>query len=255
LRHFCLEAECEQVREWFKEQGFARPEEFDARLDLARRLRELGNDRHRAADFNGAMMHALGALHCLDFSQARVAIQTETQKREALEALVPVLSNLSIVFLKRGDAYNSGRAADLGLERAARMPSDCVEQLRAKLLFRRGLAKGQKKDFAEARADLREAARLMPGDREVRRALENCKALAEGQKGQADDEWRGLLTETPKTARQLARARRCWRGVRAVTHEAWAEARKTGLLRLAVLLLGPVLVALAPALASRASRR
>lgn len=253
LRHFCLEPECNQVKEWFKGQGYTRPEEFDGRLSLSQKLRESGNKKFQASDFTGAMMHALAALYCLDFSQARTVTQSDEEKRSALEALVPILSNLSIVFLKRGDAYNSGRAADLGLDRASRLPpSERVEQLRAKLLFRRGLAKGQTKDFTEARSDLREAARLMPDDREVRRALERCKALAQGQQGNMDDPWRGLLSETPKTARCRARVGRCWRSLRQGAHEVSAALRRPdGLKVAAYFALAPVLCVVLPMLTGR----
>merc|ERR1719282_680359 len=133
------------------------------------------------------MMHALGALHCLDFSQARETLQTDPQKREVRESLLPILSNLSIVFLKRKDAYNAARAADLGLDYARRLPAGHAEQLHAKLLFRRGLARGQKHELAEALVDLREAAKLMPDNRDVRHALENCKVAIRQQRGAPDD--------------------------------------------------------------------
>lgn len=243
VRHFCLEAECAQVLEWLKEQGHTRPDEFEERITLAGKLRELGNKRYEASDFRGAMMHALGALHSIDFSQARIMLQNDDQKQRVIKALLPILSNLSIVFLKQGDAYNSVRAADLGLERAARLKADPeAERLRAKLLFRRGLAKGQRKDFAEARVDLVEAAKLMPDNREVRRALENCKAALQKDRGAPDDKWRGLLTEAPRTSRMYARALRYARTARALGKELLsALKRPEGLRALAMLVLGPLL--------------
>jgi len=258
LRHFCLEAECQQVLDWFKEQGYTRPEDFDARLGLSKKLRELGNEQFQKSkpDFAAAMLHALAALHCLDFSQARTVVQSDDEKRRALEALVPVLSNLSVVFLKRGDAYNASRAADLGLERASKLPPASVDLLRAKLLFRRGLAKGQTKDFAAARADLREAARLMPDNREVRRALENCKVLAQGQQIRTKEQWRGLLTETTKTARLQAGARRCWRSTRQLVREVSLALRRPGGAKAAAfLLLAPLACAVLPPLAARIARK
>jgi len=237
MRHFCLEEECQQVLQWFNEQGFERPEGHDERVALAGKLRELSNEKYEASDFQSAMMYALGSLHCLDFSQARSALQNDAQKQQVLKLLVPVLSNLSIVFLKRsGDGYNAARAADFGLERLKRMPQDAdASKFRAKLLFRRGLAKGQTKNFVEARADLREAARLMPDNREIRKALENCKAADAQQKGAPDDQWRGVLTETPKVSRLQAKLRRCWRSTRAAVLDV------VGTRALLVVLLGPFL--------------
>lgn len=246
LRHFCLEAECTQVLKWFGEQGRSRPEEFEDRLVLAAALREQGNKLFQAADFEGAMLHTLGALHCADFSQARGCLQTDAQKRELHEHLVRIISNLSIVFLKKSDAYNAARAADLGLEYARRLPAASVEQIRAKLLFRRGLARGQTRDFVDARADLREAARLMPDNREVRHALENCKAFEREDRGAPDDKWRGLLTDSPQKVQQSKRRERCWRRVRTGPHKVFASMRnpenlRAGAKALALVLLGPVI--------------
>eukprot|EP00429_Kryptoperidinium_foliaceum_P031630 CAMPEP_0176152060 /NCGR_PEP_ID=MMETSP0120_2-20121206/77661_1 /TAXON_ID=160619 /ORGANISM="Kryptoperidinium foliaceum, Strain CCMP 1326" /LENGTH=50 /DNA_ID=CAMNT_0017489055 /DNA_START=1 /DNA_END=150 /DNA_ORIENTATION=+ len=50
------------------------------------------------------MLFALAALHCLDFSQARSMLQSDDEKQEVLKAMLPILSNLSAIFLKRGDA-------------------------------------------------------------------------------------------------------------------------------------------------------
>jgi len=134
MRHFCLEEECQQVLQWFNEQGFERPEGLDERVALAGKLRELSNEKYDASDFQSAMMYALGSLHCLDFSQARSALQNDAQKQEVLKLVVPVLSNLSIVFLKRsGDGYNAARAADFGLERLKRLPQDCRRPSRARV--------------------------------------------------------------------------------------------------------------------------
>lgn len=237
VRHFCLEEECQQVLDWFKEQGFERPDGADERIALAGELRKKSNSNFEASDWHTAMLYALCSLHCLDFSQARATMQSDEQKRETVKMVVPVLSNLSMIFLKRsGDGYNACRAADLGLERLRRMDQDTeATKLRAKLLFRRGLAKGQNKDFTEARADLREAAKLMPENREIRKALDNCKALETKQKGAPDDQWRGVLTETPTVSRWRTKLRRGWR------HYRDAAGAAVGKRPYLILVLGPLL--------------
>lgn len=247
VRHFCLDEERKQVLDWFEGQGFSRPDDFHGRVKLANKLRELGNKRYQASDFNSAMMHALGAMHCIDFSQARAALQGEPEKGEVLKALVPILSNLAMIFLKRGDAYNAIRAGDLGIDRASRweqLATDKpeVERHRAKLLFRRGLAKGERKEFVDARADLREAAKLMPNDREIRKALENCKAGAVQQRGADDDKWRGLMTDAPRWMRFRAKLHRCWRFTSTATTEFVACCRQPeGMKTCFLLMLGPLL--------------
>jgi tetratricopeptide (TPR) repeat protein len=217
VSHFCLEAEHQQVVDFCKEHGHARPEDFKERLQLASTLKQLGNTKFQEGDFNASMMAALGSLHCIDFNQGMQLTQTSEQKRQVNEAMVPILSNLSIVFLKRGDAYNSCRAADLGLDTIRRLAGgdiedkEKLEQLRAKLLFRRGLSKGQTRDFSKALDDLREAAKLMPNDRDIRKSYENCKVAIQRERGSPDDRWRGLLTDSPNTAKFQAKTSRCRR--------------------------------------------
>lgn len=211
LRHFCLEPECEQVRTWFVGQGHTRPDEFNERLRLAVRLKDEGNTQFQAGNFQESMMHALGALHCLDFSQARAVLHDEAQKAEVNEALVPLLSNLTLVFSKRGDGYNSARAADLGLDYVKRLPASSADKFKPKFFFRRGVAKGQRREFESALADLREAARLCPKDATIRKALENCKLAIQQERGAPDDRWRGLLTDSPEKAREQARTQRRWK--------------------------------------------
>lgn len=182
LRHFCLEDECKEIIEWFKNRGLTRPDFFDERLELAERLKKLGNDKFEDSDYVNSMKSALSALYCLDFSQARATLLNDRQKRELNEAVVPIFSNLSFVFLKMKDAYNSARAADLGLSYLKKYPSPETTAMNAKMLFRRGLARAMKKDFEDARTDLVEAARLLPNDREIRNSLEKCKEAIHNQR-------------------------------------------------------------------------
>mmetsp|Transcript_29482 Transcript_29482/g.63870 ORF Transcript_29482/g.63870 Transcript_29482/m.63870 type:complete len:284 (+) Transcript_29482:50-901(+) len=215
LRHFCLEEECKEVRKWIEEKGHVRPSEIEARIEGAGKLRKLSNDRFEAGDYQEAMLLALGSLHFIDFSQANSVTQTEEQKGAVVSILVPLLSNLAMIFLKRsGDGYNAARAADLGLQQVkllSTQEASTATKFRAKLLYRRGLARGQSRDFAAALPDLREAAKLMPENREIRKVLENCKQALKQDNGEPDDQWRGLLTETPEVLRCQARLKRKFR--------------------------------------------
>lgn len=241
LRHFCLDSEIEQVMSWCGEASHSRPEEFDERLKLAEELKRVGNAKYRGQDFHASMMAALGALHCIDFSQAKVLMQTDAQKHSVDEMLVLIMSNLSMVFLKRNDAYNAGRAADLGLTTAKKLTggkdSEQIQKLRAKLLFRRGISKGQTRDFSDALGDLKEAAKLLPSDHDIRKAYENCKIAIQRERGAPDDRWRGLLTDTPATAKLQAKTSRFRRDVRQGIQEFWQEAQKTDNLKMCSALL------------------
>eukprot|EP00913_Durusdinium_trenchii_P017053 g16038.t1 len=129
--------------------------------------------------------------------QGQSTLQTEEQKNEVVEATVPLLSNLSLVFLKRNDAHNCVRAANLGLTLADRL-KEKPASLQAKLLYRRGLGRSQAKDFSDALKDFVESARLLPEDREIRRTLDECKARAKEQNDRSDDTWRGAMSDSPK---------------------------------------------------------
>lgn len=252
VRHFCLENECEELVKWMAEKGYERPDGCDERLALAQRLKESGNKCFEVQDFAGAMMHALAALHCVDFSQGRSFVQNDEQKQQTNNLIVAILSNLSLVFLKRDDAYNSVRAADCGLQRVKKMDAAESDAFRAKLLFRRGLARGQERDFAQALTDLKEAARLSPSDRQVRKAYENCKVAVSRQRGAPDDAWRGLLTESPDEARRDAQRKRKIRRGREVAQEILGACRKRENLKVIVLvILGPLVGILTPFLLSR----
>ncbi|CAJ1381905.1 unnamed protein product [Effrenium voratum] len=208
LRHFCLEAECEQVLEWFMGQGYKRPEDFADRIALAKRLRELSNDRIKQSDIGGGMMLALGSLHCLDFSKGQSAIQSDEQKEEVSEATVPLLSNL--------------RAG---------------QPLRAKLLYRRGLGRCQVKEFEEALKDFVESARLAPEDREIRIALDDCKAAARGQQESLKDRWRGAMTPTKLSVRK--KLQRCFRTAKYQTKQALSQGAE-GFVTVGIILLAPL---------------
>ncbi|CAK0803021.1 unnamed protein product [Prorocentrum cordatum] len=92
----------------------------------------------------------------------------------------------------------------------------------------------------------------MPDNREVRKALENCKKRVAYDRGSPDDKWRGKLTGSPEMAVRSAQARRYWRMAKAGAAEIWCLLRQREALRaLAMLLLGPLLSYLALVLAQR----
>ncbi|CAK9022924.1 Putative rRNA-processing protein EBP2-like [Durusdinium trenchii] len=243
LRHFCLKEECAEVIKWFKDASYERPEDFRERLNLAKSLRELSNNRIKESAVQEGMMLALGSLHCLDFNKGQSTLQTEEQKNEVVEATVPLLSNLSLVFLKRNDAHNCVRAANLGLTLADRL-KEKPASLQAKLLYRRGLGRSQAKDFSDALKDFVESARLLPEDREIRRTLDECKARAKEQNDRSDDTWRGAMSDSPKvkvplTDRFLITLRRWLRATKRRARQAVAKNAET-FLTIGIISLAPL---------------
>ncbi|CAE8612561.1 unnamed protein product [Polarella glacialis] len=104
LRHFCEEdSEHRELIQWLIEEGLTRPDDFDARLAHAGRLRQMGNDWYKRDDFRRALHCGLGAVHTLDFSPNEQLAFSEQQRQQTAASMVPVLSNLTMVFLRRGD--------------------------------------------------------------------------------------------------------------------------------------------------------
>jgi len=180
LRHFCDDDEETQLLDWMKCEGLQRPRSLDDRLKHAARLRALGNEWYARDDFRRALHCMLGAVHTLDWKPAEQLGQSDEQRQQVAEALLPVLSNLAMVLLKRGSFEITERAATAGLRCAQKLPQENNASLRAKLRYRRALARGESgpsRNLDGAHDDLQIAARLEPADREIRACLETCKNL------------------------------------------------------------------------------
>jgi len=180
LRHFCNDEEKTQLIDWLQCEGLQRPRSLDDRLGHAARLRALGNEWYARDDFRRALHCMLGAVHTLDWKPAEQLGQSDEQRQQVAETLLPVLSNLAMVLLKRGSFELADRAATAGLRCAQKLPKESSASLRAKLRYRRALARGEpgpSRDLDGAHDDLQIAAHLEPADREIRACLETCKNL------------------------------------------------------------------------------
>eukprot|EP00933_Yihiella_yeosuensis_P029103 TRINITY_DN2280_c0_g1_i1.p1 TRINITY_DN2280_c0_g1~~TRINITY_DN2280_c0_g1_i1.p1 ORF type:complete len:312 (+),score=60.99 TRINITY_DN2280_c0_g1_i1:135-1070(+) len=186
LRHLIEdEQECRALITWLIEEGLTRPDGFEARLAHGQRMKSLGNDWYNRGDFRRALHCCLGAVHALDFSPNEQLQQSEEQRQQSASAMLPILSNLCMVFMKRGDLRNTIRTASTGLRCADKLPKDNAAPLRAKLLYRRALARGNpgaEMNLEASRDDLIAAARLVPADSEVRTSLDKCKQLLADEK-------------------------------------------------------------------------
>ncbi len=144
LRHFCLETEAELVVNWCSKHSARSATDPNERITRALELKEKGNLALKGSKYDVALHLYMAALHHLDFSEsARKKLQNAADAKKLTEAILIVLLNLSLVFLKRNDFYNTDRAATLGLWYAdkGRSSDDEQENARAKLLYRRGLAR------------------------------------------------------------------------------------------------------------------
>ncbi len=187
VRHFCLEKEVESLAEWCQKNA-PRPSEAKERIAKAKELRTKGNRAYEQKKHDAAAWTYLAALYHLDFSQkdqvAGDLLPTGSlaRRREWHTEVASVLSNLTQAFLSKPDAYNAERAADLGIWFAGKLrtASDGQEALRAKLLYRRGIAKesGGKAALHEAYDDVKAACELVKPDAKMAAALNRLKAAA-----------------------------------------------------------------------------
>ena len=72
----------------------------------------------------------------------------------------------------------------LSVSKVNKLPPEECHGFKAKLRFRRALARGEpgpERDLEQALEDLREAAHLMPQSADVRKCLANCKRLLRGE--------------------------------------------------------------------------
>merc|ERR1740121_52941 len=103
VRYFVSDDEFKQLVIWLEAEGLQRPYPFEERIEHANRLRKLGNEWYGREDWRRALHCALGAVHALDWKPAEQLGHSEEQKHEVAKAMLPLMSNLSMILLKRGD--------------------------------------------------------------------------------------------------------------------------------------------------------
>lgn len=191
LATFCMEEERVQLLTWLREEGLERPDGFDNRMERAEYLKMRSNEFINQHDYRRALHLALGAVHHLDFTPGEQMEQTEDQRSQVAKAMMLVLSNMAKIFLQRGDFVNAEKSASMGLRAVDKLPKEETAPARAKLLYRRGLARGEPgatRDLEKAHEDLLDAAKLDPKSHEIRRSLDRCKRLYKRERRQARGE-------------------------------------------------------------------
>ena len=141
------------------------------RLPMAEAARAAGTSAFKGGDMEGAAARYEEAAALLTevedqltWSDVPAALLTA-----ATAQLVPILVNLAACRLRQERPYDVIAACDRAL---------VLDEGAAKAWFRRGQACMSIQQFGTARKNLHRAATLLPQAREVRDALEECKALA-----------------------------------------------------------------------------
>ena len=174
LEHLCLAEEAKEVRGWVAEKT-PRPAGLDKRLSSAAKLRGKGNVAYERKEWDAAVWLYLAALHHVDYSlkdsRADKLGDSVVGTAKLQEEVARVCANLAAAFSAKDDAYNAARSAALGLDYAEKCRSvkDDKKALRAKLLYRRGVARsrnagrpnaGPNDTVEDGLADVKEACRL-----------------------------------------------------------------------------------------------
>lgn len=182
LQRFCSKEEHQQVLQWLTRGRLERPHGFESRVEHAQRLSELGNAWYRCKNLRRALHCALGALHALDWSPAEQLNFSEEEQACIAKVLVPVFSNLAMLFLRRGDFVNSEKASVLSLRCAQELPNELCINLHTQFLFaeaerNRTLAENLTGTYSDWADNKKEFCKRRRHGEEVRRS---CNASAFG---------------------------------------------------------------------------
>jgi len=140
----------------------------------------MGNQWYEKSDLRRALHCLMGAVHSLDYSPSEQLAQESHERDLASQSMMTIMSNLAMVFLKRGDFVNADKAGTAGLRCSDKLPADDVRAIKAKLLYRRALARAEasdSRDLTGARQDLVEAIKLEPNNAHMRDCLTRCTEL------------------------------------------------------------------------------
>ncbi|CAK9064629.1 unnamed protein product [Durusdinium trenchii] len=198
LRCFCSEEEEQEIISWNKENGHARSDIFEFRLEEADKLREEGNEFFKSGNFDTARQRYYGAIWHLDFDIGQQWNLMDKHQLDLNTRKLKVISNICGAYLKSNDWLNTKKAADIGLrhlEKAELKDPDA----RGKFLYRKGFANLQRGFAEDAYTSLKEADSLIPGDKQVRQALKEAAEHQKADRQKAKEVWRSkLLSEEEK---------------------------------------------------------
>merc|ERR1712060_937433 len=129
------------------------------RVKRATDWKRIGNDKFKAGNFFEARDY---------YREAIIFIEdlVDARKKERNELLVPLYSNLAQVCLKLGEHQEAVDVAGKALV-IIDIPKNGMQNFRAKVVFRRGVARRALGNLEEARDDLAEALRLQPSADDV----------------------------------------------------------------------------------------
>lgn len=186
--------EAQQILDFMSGIGCVRPESYEDRLKMANELREKGKTLFKDGDNEMAARHWLSAVHCLDFTPRSLQPHSKGERKQVLEAMGTLISNLSVASRKMGDPAGACKAADIGLQVIQKMPFAESKALRVKLRLHHAIAKGEQRDFAGAGDDARHVLQLCPGHEEATRIARNSGVALRREKGPGEHRWKGPLT-------------------------------------------------------------
>ncbi|CAJ1401226.1 unnamed protein product [Effrenium voratum] len=171
------------------------------RVSRASSFKEIGNEKFKCGNLLEARDY---------YREAIIYVEdlVDARRKERNELLVPLYSNLAQVYLRNGDMEFAEEVCGKALQ-IAELPKNAVPSgLRAKALFRRGLARKGLGKNEEAKEDFQAVLKLQPDHQEVLKELASVRAkLAEAAR-EAKVAWGGFLQKEAVKRDQAEEKRR-----------------------------------------------
>ncbi|CAL1137647.1 unnamed protein product [Cladocopium goreaui] len=199
LRCFCSEEEEQRIIAWNKENGHARSDIFEFRLEEADKLRAQGNEFFNSGDFETARQRYYGAIWHLDFDIGQQWNLMDKHQLDLNTRKLKVISNICAAYLKAEDWVNTKKAADIGV-RHMEKGELTDDEAKGKFHYRKGFANLQRGFAEDAYASLKQAESFAPGDKQIRKMLKEAAEHQKADREKAKEVWRSkLLTEEEKS--------------------------------------------------------
>jgi len=138
-------------------------------IDAAENFRQIGNKLFGASNFSGAVAKYEKAIRYIDYSDGA----TDEQEKRLKAAKAPCFANSAACYLKLNQNRDALSACDKAL---------ALEPNNIKVLFRKGQAQGNLKEYDDSLVTLREALKLDKDNKEIKNYTEKVKKLQEALK-------------------------------------------------------------------------
>merc|ERR1712187_595480 len=165
------------------------------RVKRASEWKVIGNDKFKAGNFWEAREY---------YREAIIYVEdlVDARRKERVELLMPLYSNLAQVHLKVEEHKDAETVCGKALAIADIPRNNVANSLKAKVQFRRGLARKALGQIEDAKDDFVAAHKLQPENEDVSRELAAARELLAGQAKQARAVMAGFLNREADEKKQ-----------------------------------------------------